>query len=362
MPALKTEELDFPLPADRIAQQPAARRDHSRLMVVNRSSGEVIHTRFNELSQFLPATAYFFRNRIRVRKARLHGQRASGGRVECFLLEPETEDTWQVLLKPSKKLPVGSQFTLSGEATGTVLEKQPDGICRVKIDPGSFPNVEALAEASGKIPLPPYIHRQDSTDPDFQDEQWYQTVFNQDIKPRAAAAPTAGLHFTPELLQELADQGHQFFDLDLTVGLGTFQPIQTGQVEEHPIHHEQYWIARDVWEKAAHPSNGLRLMVGTTTLRAMEDAALHQPENGYSPQSGEISRAADIFLYPPARFRVTDALLTNFHLPRSTLLCLVGAFLKPGQTGGLEWLKELYADAIARNYRFFSYGDAMLIL
>lgn len=359
---MKIEELDFHLPADRIAQQPAARRDHSRLMVVNRSNGEVTHARFNELARFLPEPVHFFRNRIRVRKARLYGQRASGGRAECFLLEPETSDIWQVLLKPSKKLPVGSQFTLPGNSTATVLEKLADGICRVKIDPGAFPSVEALAEASGKIPLPPYIRRDDSSDLDLQDEQWYQTVFNRDIKPPAAAAPTAGLHFTPELLQQLTEQGHEFLDLDLTVGLGTFKPIQTDHVEEHPIHHEQYWIANDVWEKAADPSHRLRLMVGTTTLRAMEDAALHQPPEGYSPQSGEISRAADIFLYPPARFRVTDALLTNFHLPRSTLLCLVGAFLKPEQTGGLEWLKELYAEAVSKNYRFFSYGDAMLIL
>lgn len=331
-------------------------------MVVERSTGRVTHSQFSELPKFLPQAVRFFRNRIRVRKARLWGQRATGGQVECFLLEPETPTTWQVLLKPSRKLPPGTQFSLAGNAQATVLEKLEDGICRVTIDPGIYSDVETLAEHSGKIPLPPYIRRDRTEELDFQDEQWYQTVFNQQLKPLAAAAPTAGLHFTEELLTQLTAAGHEFLDLDLTVGLGTFKPIQTDLVEQHPIHHEQYWIGREVWQKAIHPDGFLRLMIGTTTLRAMEDAARNQPANGYPENDEEISRAADIFLYPPAPFRVTDALLTNFHLPRSTLLCLVGAFLKPDETGGLEWLKELYAEAISQNYRFFSYGDAMLIL
>ncbi len=364
---MNIEELDFELPEDRIAQQPAEKRDHSKLMVVYRATGQVVHTHFHQLPAYLPSPALLFRNRIRVRKARLFGQRATGGRVECLLLDPVNDQVWSALVRPSKKLPIGSIFHFAGGSHATVVGKLADGLHHLRIHTGEYESVEHLAEATGQIPLPPYIHRNpsgqtsDAISAD-KDAHWYQTVFNQHKKPLAAAAPTAGLHFTEELIEYLQQQGHRFHDLDLTVGLGTFKPVQTNRVEEHPIHHEPYWIPREVWDTALNPQGSLRLVVGTTTLRALEDAARHQPPEGYPSHEREIARNADIFLYPPAHFHIADALLTNFHLPRSTLLCLVGAFLTPGKTGGLDWLKELYQQAIEREYRFFSYGDAMLIL
>ncbi len=362
---MNIEELDFELPEDRIAQRPAEKRDHSRLMVVERKSRQVTHCHFHQLPEFLTTPVHFFRNRIRVRKARLYGKRASGGNVECLLLNPEEDGTWSALVRPSRKLPVGTTFYFPGNARATVTEKQTDGVHRLRIDAGEYMDVERLAQAVGQVPLPPYIRR--PSDPaiapvaQYDDARWYQTVFSKEEKPLAAAAPTAGLHFTEALIGQLQTQGHLFHDLDLTVGLGTFKPVQTERVEDHPIHHEPYWIAPSAWHAAREPGTRKRVVIGTTTLRALEDAARHEPKQGY-PLNQEICRNADIFLYPPAHFHVADALLTNFHLPRSTLLCLVGAFLTPDRADGLQWLKELYQQAIRMEYRFFSYGDAMLIL
>jgi S-adenosylmethionine:tRNA ribosyltransferase-isomerase len=360
------EELDFELPEHCIAQRPAERRDHSRLMVVDRKSKQVTHGYFHQLPDFLPDAAHLFRNRIRVRKARLHGKRASGGSVECLLLNPADDGSWSALVRPSKKLPIGTTFYFPGDAYATVREKGIDGVHKLQINPGIYEDVEQLAHAIGQIPLPPYIKRSSDTAEisaaaQYDDAKWYQTVFSKQVKPLAAAAPTAGLHFTEALNEQLQKKGHLFHDLDLTVGLGTFKPVQTERVEDHPIHHEPYWITPSVWRAARKPSDRKRVVIGTTTLRALEDAARHEPPEGYSLEH-EIYRNADIFLYPPASFHVADALLTNFHLPRSTLLCLVGAFLTPDQPDGLQWLKELYQQAIQKEYRFFSYGDAMLIL
>ena len=232
------------------------------------------------------------------------------------------------------------------------MEKAASGEALVRFD--AEISVPALAAAYGELPLPPYIERKGA--PTAADEERYNTVYADFKKSQAVAAPTAGLHFTPELLQKLSQQGFESYDLTLDVGLGTFLPIQCENVEEHPIHKEAYSLPAQTRE-ALHTLSP-RLAVGTTTLRTIE-AYFRTPE---LPATGDIQADADLYIMPPFGPFHAEALLTNFHLPRSTLLCLVGAFLTPGATDGLAWLKALYAEAIAKNYRFYSYGDAMLIL
>ncbi|MGF1483789.1 MAG: tRNA preQ1(34) S-adenosylmethionine ribosyltransferase-isomerase QueA [Opitutales bacterium] len=356
---MDTDAFDFELPPERIAQVPAERRDHSRLMRVDRKSGAVTHHRFHELPQLLPAGARLFRNNAGVLPARLRAQRPTGGAVECLLLHP-TDDplSWWCLLRPGKKLPTGATFRLEGHFAATVEEKPERGPSRVRFAPDKAPSVVELARALGEMPLPPYIQRGDPALAQL-DRERYQTVYAEQEKPVAAAAPTAGLHFTPELLAKIADQGFSYFDLSLHVGLDTFQPIQTERVEAHTIHTETYVIPPQTRAAALDAGAGPRVAVGTTSLRALEDFARKQATT--SPSQPWVERAS-LFIYPPAEFFATDALITNFHLPRSTLLCLVSAFLTPGKTDGIEWLKQVYTEAIAREYRFFSYGDAMLIL
>jgi len=363
---MRTDELDYPLPPELIAQAPAERRDDSRLMVVNRATGEVRHARFRDLPAFLPQSARVFRNNARVFRARLPGRRATGGAVECLLLHPGTR-AWEFwcLLKPGRKLPAGATFGLEGVYQAEVVEKRADGENLVRFSPlAGQSSVTAIAEQAGALPLPPYIEqarRESGVARDWTalDQERYQTVYADPRRDVAAAAPTAGLHFTRELCDELAQTGAAFHDLTLNVGLDTFRPISAEHVEEHVIHREYYEIPADA-RAAFHQEGGPRVAVGTTSLRALEDYAAQSPRAPDSP--APFAAEAGLFIYPPFAFRAVDSLITNFHLPRSTLLCLVGAFLKPGETGGIQWLKELYQEAVARRYRFYSYGDAMLIL
>jgi len=360
-----TALFDYPLPPGRIAQKPAEPRDSARLLVVDRVTRRVEHRIFRELPELLPPGTRLFRNNAAVFKARLLLRRPTGGQLECLLLHPDlTADpaglTWWCLLKPGKKYPPGSSFDVAGIFTATVLEKYADGQCLVRFEVLIAGGVLAVAERLGEVPLPPYIRREDEGTADLctQDSERYQTVYADPTKKIAAAAPTAGLHFTPAVLAALAARSVSMHDLALRVGLGTFRPITAAHVEEHVIHREWYEIPANT-RAALTASNGPRLAVGTTTLRAIEDFfAKSKNVNENQPWLAE----ADIFIYPPRAFMGAEMLLTNFHLPRSTLLCLVSAFLAPGSTDGIAWLKELYAEAVARDYRFYSYGDAMLIL
>ncbi len=357
---LELSLFDYHLPDRHIAQTPADRRDHSRLMVVHRRSGTVAHHDFYELPDLLPPATRLLRNTVSVLKARLHGRRPGGGRVQCLLLRPAVEaQSWWCLLRPGRRLPEGSGFNGPGYAA-TVRERGPGGECRVHFELERHPDLPALANEIGEMPLPPYIRRQ-PTDPRREvDEARYDTVYADPAQRRAAAAPTAGLHFTPNLLRTLCTRGHQIADLVLHVGLGTFQPVRSTTLSGHRMHSESYEIpaaTRRILEDPATAAN--RLAVGTTTLRALEHYFRVRPAG--DPSDRPWQAEADIFLYPPARFHV-PALVTNFHLPRSTLLCLVAAFLTPDSLEGIDWLKSLYRDAIARDYRFYSYGDAMLIL
>lgn len=360
---VEAARFDYNLPKEAIAQVPASRRDQSRLLLVNRATGQVADHLFKELPDLLPKMADLFRNDVKVIKARLSGRRPGGGEVECLLLHPSggyEGKEWWCLLKPGKKLPAGSTFESTDFYMAEVLEKNEDGAVLVRFDLKQHNNLTALAEAIGVMPLPPYIQRGE-LDEDYLDNERYQTVYANPQKPYAVAAPTAGLHFTDQVIERMRESGHRFHDLTLHVGLGTFKPIQSEMVEHHLMHKEYYEIPQATRTAMNNRTNNkLKLAVGTTSLRAMEDYYRYtrrHPDTG----EGTYGKDAEIFIFPPDYF-TTDALLTNFHLPRSTLLCLVSAFLTPGSTDGIAWLKQLYAAALKRNYRFYSYGDAMLIL
>ncbi len=359
MPPLSTDLFDYALPPHLIAQTPAPRRDQSRLLVVDRAAHTVTHHTFGDLPRFLRAGDTLFRNNASVLPARLHARRPTGGQVECFLLHPAEDGLlWRCLIKPGKKLPVGATFDHpSGAFHGEIRAKEPDGSAWVRFTTRDQQPLTALAHQLGDVPLPPYIQRADDSRRD-EDRARYQTVYANPARPVAVAAPTAGLHFTPELLAALAAQGVHTAEVTLHVGLGTFRPILTETIEAHAIHRERYELPAATRQALAHPP-GRRVAVGTTTVRTLEDH-LSRPPADRPPGDGVAE--AGIFLYPPYVFRGVDVLITNFHQPRSTLLCLVAAFLAPGSTDGIPWLHQIYAEAIARDYRFFSYGDAMLIL
>ena len=352
-----TSELHYELPPERIAQAPTDKRDESRLLVYHRATGDTSHHRFHELPELLPAGARIFRNDVSVLNARLPGQRPTGGKVECLLLRPDAADpdSWRCLLKPGAKTAKAGTFAMPGEYEATVIEALSSGEYLVRFDHPNDPDVSALAGRIGSLPLPPYVKRP----ADAADAERYQTVYADEAKRTAVAAPTAGLHFTPELLEQLERCGHPIHDLTLSVGLGTFRPIETECVDDHPMHGEAYLLPPGAKTALREPGPP-RLAVGTTTVRAIEHH-LAQGEDAY-PETSTLAEA-DLFIRPPYPFLGVDALLTNFHLPGSTLLCLVASFLQHDERkDGLKLLKDLYAQALCNDYRFYSYGDAMLAL
>ena len=369
LPPLATALFDYSLPPHLIAQHPAARRDGSRLLVVDRSGRSLQHRTFADLPQILRAGDTLFRNNAAVLPARLHARRPTGGQVECFLLRVDGSEpnTWHCLVKPGRNLPAGATFAhATGEFSATIVAREADGSAIVRFATPHDQPIAELAARLGEVPLPPYISRDTASSTPARAAQRaadllrYQTVYADRARAVAVAAPTAGLHFTPELLATLSAQGVGTADVTLHVGLGTFKPITTETIEAHAIHRELYEISAATQRALFPPRIGRRIAVGTTTVRTLEDfLSTHSaPLPGAVAGFGE----AAIFIYPPRTFRGVDALITNFHQPRSTLLCLVAAFLAPGSADGIAWLHEIYAEAIAREYRFFSYGDAMLIL
>lgn len=359
--------FDYDLPTERIAQEPTGKRDASRLMVVHRETREVIHTQFSDIGRYLPLNTRFFRNDAAVLKARIFGKRPSGGRVECLLLQPaENPQTWWALLKPGKKTLEAGHFERIGEFKAQVLEAGSNGgTYKVRFKPKRDESVTSLCERLGKLPLPPYIKRSINDPRQATDQQRYQTVYADYTKRIAVAAPTAGLHFTPELIASLEKDGYRFHDLTLRIGIGTFHPIQVKNIEDHPIHQEWYEIPAEAYAELKQASAGPRIAIGTTCVRSIEDAMSRTEfisAPGRASPATPIQAEAGIYIYPPREFRGVDGLITNFHLPKSTLLCLVSAFLTPGSTDGIAWLKQLYEEAIKQKYRFYSYGDAMLLL
>ena len=365
MPPLSTALFDYDLPARLIAQVPAARRDASRLLVVNRATRTLAHRIFSDLPEYLRAGDTLFRNNAAVLPARLHARRPTGGHVECFLLRPDgAGSVWRCLVKPGRKLPAGATFAHpTGAFAGEIVSREDDGSAVVRFTTRHAEPITDVAHRLGDVPLPPYIVRDDGSRRAVDLER-YQTVYADRAHEVAVAAPTAGLHFTPELLAALGRQGVRTAEVTLHVGLGTFQPITTDTIEAHAIHRELYELPVVTQQALFPPLAGRRVAVGTTTVRSVEDfLSTHSAPTALSLSKGtpHVAEAA-LFVYPPRTFRGVDALITNFHQPRSTLLCLTSAFLTPGSTDGIDWLREIYAEAIAREYRFFSYGDAMLIL
>ncbi|MBI2354896.1 MAG: tRNA preQ1(34) S-adenosylmethionine ribosyltransferase-isomerase QueA [Deltaproteobacteria bacterium] len=340
------KDFDFHLPPGLIARHPAAERDASRLMLLDRRAGTVDEGRFRNIAAWLAPGDLLVLNDTRVIPARLFGHKESGGRVEIFLLRRVggEGEQWSCLLRSSKGLREGRVITLAAGMTAIVRARLGDDSWRVEFC-GAEP-FDTWLELEGHIPLPPYLQRDD----DEQDRERYQTVFAQ--SPGAVAAPTAGLHFTRELLAELEGMGIETARLTLHTGLGTFQPVRVERVEEHRIHTERYSLPEATVEaiRCAKARGGRVVAVGTTTARTLEYAAAGDG----SLRAGEGE--ADIFIYPGYRFKVVDSLVTNFHLPESTLLMLVSAF------AGRDYVIGAYREAVGRGFRFYSYGDAMLIL
>jgi S-adenosylmethionine:tRNA ribosyltransferase-isomerase len=336
------------LPADRIAQEPLAERDASRLLVLERASGAARHHVFRELPELLQPGDLIVVNRSRVFPARLLGKRpGSGGRVEILLLRPVDEHgEWEALLRPGRRLRAGDAVRIGPDLRIAVLSAAfgADARRRVRLEAAGDP-WEAL-EARGHTPLPPYVTRPDRP----EDRERYQTVYARERG--SVAAPTAGLHFTRALLERLATRGIEHAEIVLHVGPGTFRPVKVDRVEDHRVDPEPFVIpAETAGRMAAARRRGKRIVcVGTTTVRALETRAVE--DGSVEPGAGETDRV----IVPGFRFRATDALVTNFHLPRSSPLLLVAAF------AGRERVLSAYAEAIRRGYRFYSYGDAMLIV
>jgi S-adenosylmethionine:tRNA ribosyltransferase-isomerase len=361
---MRTADFDFELPPELIAQAPAPQRDQSRLLVLHRGSGQVEHRRFRDVLEYLHPGDLLVLNDSRVIPARLRGVNAhTGGQFEILLLEENAINDWWVMLRPGKRARAGTQIIfrdMRGQTSGvqaTVLDKNDEGHRRLRFT--GAPNIADLLDVMGQVPLPPYIVRADQSWME-QDRLRYQTVF---ARPAGSvAAPTAGLHFTESLLGEISARGVQVAFLTLHVGLGTFAPVKAETLAAHTMHEERYELsgetARAINEAKAA---GRRVVaVGTTTVRVLETLAAqaaHPPPATVAAGSGKTR----IFIHPPYPFRIADALLTNFHLPRSTLLMLVSAFAAPNDLRGRELVLAAYAAAIRERYRFFSYGDAMLI-
>lgn len=346
--------FDYDLPVERIAQYPLSLRDQSRLLLVKRNCRDFGDGLFCDLNQHLKPGDLLVLNDTKVIPARLLGRKESGGQVEAFLVRAITETSsdlesaghrslWRALFKASKKMRPGQKLDFGGGLSGQVIEPSgtEPGLLALEVEVGA--TVNEVIEKVGRVPLPPYIKRQ----PEINDRQTYQTVFADDASSGAVAAPTAGLHFTKELLAGLHEKGVETTFLTLHVGLGTFAPVRCQTVEEHRIHEEYFEIPEITIDqiKCAQERKGRIVAVGTTVTRALE----------YYAVTGKTSGMCDLFIYPGFKFKLVDVMLTNFHLPASTLMMLVSAF------AGRETMMAAYRRALELEFRFYSYGDAMLI-
>lgn len=346
-----TRELDYDLPPELIAQHPVVPRDRSRLMVFNRRTRAVEHRRFPEILSHLSAGDVMVYNDSRVLKARVYARKPTGGRVELLFLRRQRGEVWEVLASPSARLQAGVELVpetgapgdaVAGIATGTFVLKEQLGAGRWLLETRSGMRAEALLEEIGEMPLPPYIKEE------LKEPERYQTVYAR--APGSAAAPTAGLHFTQALIESIRESGVELMPLTLHIGLDTFRPIDEESIELHEVHRESYRLPVDTFEAvaAAKERGGRVIAVGTTSVRVLETV--------FGERGGSLEGETDLYITPGHRFRAVDCLLTNFHLPRSTLLALVMAFT------GVDETRMLYREAIREEYRFYSFGDALLVL
>lgn len=341
---MKTHDFYYDLPKERIAQTPVEPRDHSRLLVMDRFTGEMEHRHFYDIVDYLHPGDLLVINDSRVLPARLYGYKEdTGAHMELLLLEQKENMVWECLAKPGKKAKPGVKLIFGdGLLVGEVVEVKEDGNRMVKFTCDG--NFYSVLDQIGQMPLPPYITEK------LQDKERYQTVYSKELG--SAAAPTAGLHFTPELMDKIRAMGVDFASVTLHVGLGTFRPVKAQEVTEHKMHSEHCLLPKETAEKILKTkANGGRVIaVGTTSCRTLESVATFtgqiQPWEGYT----------DIFIYPGYEFKVLDGLITNFHLPESTLIMLVSAF------AGREHILHAYEEAVKLEYRFFSFGDACLFL
>ena len=341
---MKTKDFCFDLPNELIAQHPVSPRDHSRLLVLNRKSGEIAHRHFYNILDFLEKGDCLIVNDSRVLPARIFGARPGKAEdVEFLLLHQTAPDTWETICKPGKKAKIGTIFCFGGgKLTGTVTDITTEGSRIIKFSyEGNF---YAVLEEIGNMPLPPYITEK------LTDNEQYQTVYAKE--PGSAAAPTAGLHFTEELMEQIRQKGVEIGYVTLHVGLGTFRPVKVADVTKHKMHSEHFEIPEETARliQTTRQNGGRVIAVGTTSCRTLESAADKGILNGY------CEGWTDIFIYPGYQFQILDGLITNFHLPESTLIMLVSAF------AGHENTMKAYQEAIKEQYRFFSFGDAMLIV
>lgn len=349
---MKTSDFDYALPQELIAQVPEPQRDNSRMLVLNRVSETISHRRFVDLPEYLMSGDVLVVNNSKVIPARLRARNArTGGNFEVLLIEEVAMNDWWAMMRPGKRARVGIDLQILDKSrnpsclTARVIEVNDEGHRRLRFSGET--DLTALLEALGEVPLPPYIER---TAPDATDRDRYQTVYAE--AAGSVAAPTAGLHFTDALMGKIRAHGVKICFVTLHVGLGTFSPIKTEQLSEHVMHHERFEVPDETAQAVRDAKNSGRrvVAVGTTTVRVLEGAG--------ASRSGRTN----IFIHPSFQFNIVDALVTNFHLPRSTLLMLVSAFAAPGETRGRDLILRAYEEAIARRYRFFSYGDAMLIV
>lgn len=344
MKGAKTADYDFELPRELIAQEPLADRSASRLMVVDRARGTIEHRQFTDIVELIPAGDVLVLNTTRVLKARLLGRRASGAPAEVLLLAPRGVDTWEAMVSPGGKLKPGRMVDVAPDLRVEILEATERRTRLVRLHTDL--SVEDALERHGHVPLPPYIERADRP----ADAERYQTVYASESG--SVAAPTAGLHFTPELLDALAARGVRRANVVLHVGAGTFKPVEADDPADHVMHEERWSLPTDAAALVNATREGGRHVwaVGTTSVRTLESAAAE----AWPLRAG--GGATRLFIRPPYRFRAVDRMITNFHLPRSTLIMLVAAF------AGHELTMRAYEEAVRERYRFFSYGDAMAIL
>lgn len=340
---MNKSDFYYDLPEEQIAQHPLEKRDESRLMVINRETGEIKDQHFYDLLDYLKPGDLLVMNNTKVLPARLFGKREdTGGQVEILLLRHLSAHEWEIMVKPGKRAKIGSRIRFSPDLLGEIVGTTEGGLRIIRFDyQGIF---EEIIEQIGLMPIPPYIHET------LKDKTRYQTVYAK--IEGSAAAPTAGLHFTPDLIEEIEKKGVRVTEVTLHVGIGTFRPVKTDQIEAHHMHEEYFEVSEGTARlvRETKKKGGRVIAVGTTSVRALESNA-----NIHQGQVEAYAGSTDIFIYPGYEWRVVDALITNFHLPESTLLMLVSAFYEH------QAVMAAYRQAVEAKYRFFSFGDAMFI-
>lgn len=340
---MKVKDFYFDLPQELIAQVPLEKRDESKLMVVNKINGEIEHKKFKDIIDYFEEGDTLVLNDTRVLPARLHGiKEETGAKMEFLLLRRLEKDIWETLVKPGKRAKLGSRFIFgNGELKAEIIEVLENGNRKVRFEyEGIF---EEVLDMLGEMPLPPYITEK------LEDRERYQTVYSKEVG--SAAAPTAGLHFTEELLEQIKGKGVKVVFITLHVGLGTFRPVKAENIEEHEMHSEYYYLSKETADiiNATKEAGKRVIAVGTTSNRTLESVS---DENG---RVKEASGYTNIFIYPGYKFKIVDALITNFHLPESTLIMLISAF------SNKDIVMNAYKIAVENKYRFFSFGDAMFL-